>query len=89
LIGWGIRAYACVLVDGQSLAHHGVETMLIPNVAIDQFLALMRIGTRCNLCFEVFEGVMEFPDVDTILAYHPKALPNQLPVGHIFCFRGA
>jgi hypothetical protein len=51
--------------------------MLIPNVAIDQFLALMRVGTRRYLGFEVFEGVMQSPDVDTILAYHPKTLANQ------------
>jgi hypothetical protein len=35
------------------------------------------VRTLGNLSFEVFEGFFEFPDVDAILTYHPKALPNQ------------
>jgi len=77
LVGWDVGAYACVLVDGQSLAHQGVYTMLIPHVAIDEFLSLMRVGTGSNLCFELLKSIVEFPDVDTITVYHPKALPNQ------------
>jgi len=77
LIGWDIGADACLIIDSEPLAHQGVGTMLISNVAIHEFLSLMRVGTRCYLGFEVFEGVMESPDIDTILAYHPKTLANQ------------
>jgi hypothetical protein len=77
LVSWDVGTDACVLIDSEPLSHEGINTVLIPNVTIDQFLLLMRVGTHRNVCFEVLEGVMEFPDVDTILAYHPKALANQ------------
>jgi hypothetical protein len=51
--------------------------VLIPDVAIHEFLSLMLVGTHRNICFEVLESIMQSPDVDTILADHPKTLPNQ------------
>src|SRR5262249_21624682 len=74
LVGWGIRAYAGVLIDSEPLAHQGVETMLIPDIAIDEFLSLMRVRSRRHVCFELLKSIMKSPDVDTILAYHPKTL---------------
>src|SRR5262249_35649935 len=77
LVGWDVDSYPSLIIDSEPLAHQGIETMLIPNVTIHEFLSLMRVRIRRNVCFEAFEGVMQSPDVDTITTYHPKALANQ------------